>query len=219
MTGALEPETTVSASAARDTEPRAVPGEAIAGAAPAAGAPAATALEAAWVRARVERARRGDEEAFGELYHRFGRLVHGILLARTPPAEAQDLVQEVFLLAMRKLRSLRDPAAFGPWLATLARRAAADHHRSGPRRFERPAPGDAADPAVAPAVTAESLAILQALARLPEAYRETLLLRLVEGMSGREIAAATGLTEGSVRVNLSRGMARLRAALRGDDHG
>ena len=45
---------------------------------------------------------------------------------------------------------------------------------------------------------------------LPDAYRETLTLRLVEGMTGPEIAACTGLTEGSVRVNLHRGMKQLR---------
>jgi RNA polymerase sigma-70 factor, ECF subfamily len=50
---------------------------------------------------------------------------------------------------------------------------------------------------------------------LPETYRETLILRLVEGMTGPEIAARTGLTHGSVRVNLHRGMQQLRAKLGG----
>lgn len=171
--------------------------------------------EAAWVRSRVERARRGDREAFGDLYRRYGRLVHGILLARLPPGETQDLVQEVFLRALRKLRSLRDPGAFAPWLATLARRAAADH-LTARRKWPESRVDDPPALRIAPARTPEGLAVLQALSRLPEAYRETLLLRLVEGMSGREIAAATGLTEGSVRVNLSRGMKRLRATLEGD---
>ena len=52
-----------------------------------------------------------------------------------------------------------------------------------------------------------------AIRRLPEAYRETLVLRLVEGMTGPEIAARAGLTPGSVRVNLHRGMLMLREAL------
>ena len=51
---------------------------------------------------------------------------------------------------------------------------------------------------------------------LPDAYRETLILRLVEGMTGPEIAARTGMTHGSVRVNLHRGMEQLRAKLSGD---
>ena len=173
--------------------------------------------DAAWVGSRVERARRGDREAFGDLYRRYGRLVHGVLLARLPPEETEDLVQEVFLLALRKLGSLRDPTAFLPWLATLARRAAADHYRAGRRRSES-AMESAPVPRIGPARTADGLAVLQALSGLPDAYRETLLLRLVEGMSGAEIAAATGLTEGSVRVNLSRGMKRLRAVLEGDAH-
>ena len=54
---------------------------------------------------------------------------------------------------------------------------------------------------------------LAAIRSLPEAYRETLMLRLVEGLSGPEIAERTGLTAGSVRVNLHRGMALLRNAL------
>jgi RNA polymerase sigma-70 factor (ECF subfamily) len=55
--------------------------------------------------------------------------------------------------------------------------------------------------------------VLEAVRQLPEAYRETLLMRLVEGMSGAEISERTGLTPGSVRVNLHRGMALLREKL------
>ena len=55
--------------------------------------------------------------------------------------------------------------------------------------------------------------MLAAVERLPLAYRETLTLRFVEGMTGQEIAAKTGLTEGSVRVNLHRGMKQLKEEL------
>lgn len=64
-----------------------------------------------------------------------------------------------------------------------------------------------------PDEVADAAHVLRAIAALPEAYRETLMLRLVEGMSGQQIATLTGLTPASVRVNLHRGMARLRAAL------
>jgi len=63
---------------------------------------------------------------------------------------------------------------------------------------------------------AEAARALDAIRNLPEAYRDTLMLRLVEGMSGPEIAERTGLTPGSVRVNLHRGMQLLRDALGGD---
>ena len=58
-----------------------------------------------------------------------------------------------------------------------------------------------------------AIAILDAIRSLPDAYRETLILRLVEGLTGPEIAARTGMTHGSVRVNLHRGMEQLRAIL------
>jgi RNA polymerase sigma-70 factor (ECF subfamily) len=64
---------------------------------------------------------------------------------------------------------------------------------------------------------AEAAQALAAIRALPEAYRDTLMLRLVEGMSGAEIAERTGLTAGSVRVNLHRGMQLLRDALGGGD--
>src|ERR1039458_4191218 len=71
----------------------------------------------------------GDREAFGELYVRYARLVHGILLARVPPAEADDPVQDVFIAAMRRLRGLRTAAAFRGWLAAIARNRAVDYYR------------------------------------------------------------------------------------------
>src|ERR1700684_2871306 len=77
----------------------------------------------------IRAAATGDRAAFGELYVRYARLVHGILLARVPPAEADDLVQDVFLRAMRQLRGLRTAAAFRGWLAAIARNRAMDYFR------------------------------------------------------------------------------------------
>ncbi len=153
----------------------------------------------------VRTARGGDRRAFGRLYELYGRVVHGILLARLPPQEVDDVVQEVFLAALERLASLRDPAAFGPWLAAIARNRAADRHRRRREHTELPDDALARDP-VAP----EALAVLELLRALPDAYRETLTLRLVEGMTGPEIASRTGLTPASVRVNLHRGMKLLR---------
>jgi RNA polymerase sigma-70 factor (ECF subfamily) len=158
----------------------------------------------------VAAARDGDRSAFGRLYDRFAPMVHGLILARVPRAEADDLVQEVFLQAMRRIGSLRDPERFGPWLAAIARNRARDHHRSARTLVELP--DDLAGSAHA---GPDALGILAIIRRLPDAYRETLVLRLVEGMTGPEIAERTGLTPGSVRVNLHRGMQRLREALGG----
>ena len=160
--------------------------------------------------ALVQAARDGDREAFGRLYQLYGRMVHGVLLARMPRDEVDDLVQEVFLKAMRQLGSLREPEAFGGWLATIARNAAADARRRGRPTVELNDDVEAPDPGVA-----EAEAVLRLIRALPEAYREPLVLRLVEGMTGPEIAARTGLTPGSVRVNLHRGYTMLRERLQG----
>ena len=56
-------------------------------------------------------------------------MVHGILLARVPPRDAEDLVQDVFISAMRQLRGLRTAAAFRGWLAAIARNRAIDYFR------------------------------------------------------------------------------------------
>src|SRR5579859_4526059 len=71
--------------------------------------------------ALVRAARAGDRFAFGQLYQRYGGMVHGVLLARVRPEVADDLVQEVFIKAMTELRHLRDEASFGAWLAAIAR--------------------------------------------------------------------------------------------------
>src|SRR5262245_7101340 len=138
-------------------------------------------------------------------------MVHGVLLARVPRGQVEDLVQDVFLLALRRLDTLRDPARFGGWLAMIARNRATDFHRRSRDLVELP--DDLPGQSVASDVETEALEVLALLRQLPEAYRETLVLRLVEDMSGPEIAARTGMTEGSVRVNLHRGMKLLRTKL------
>ena len=158
----------------------------------------------------VVAARDGDRDAFGELYRRFSRAVHGILLARVPPQDAEDLVHDVFMHAWPRLGELREPAAFGGWICTMARRRAMDHHR-------RDRPSSELTDTIAgsdrPDISAEAASAVAAIQDLPDAYRETLALRLVDGLTGPEIAAATGLTADSVRVNLHRGFKLLRQRL------
>lgn len=162
----------------------------------------------------ARRARSGDRGAFARLYERFAPAVHGVLLASAPLGEARDLVQEVFLAALGGIGALDEPERVGPWLCTIARNRAKDAHK---RRRGAVELAQAPEPAVEDAAPGddeeEAELALRALRALPEAYRETLALRLVEGLSGPEIAARTGLTHGSVRVNLHRGMKLLRDEL------
>lgn len=150
----------------------------------------------------------GNRDQFGGLYELYAPLVHGVLLARLPRSEVEDMVQEIFLHALRKLHTLRDAAAFGPWIAMIARNRAMDFHRRSRETVEVTEDLRSSDSSGAQAE--EILAIIRTL---PDAYRETLVLRLVEGMTGPEIATRTGLTAASVRVNLHRGMKLLRTKL------
>lgn len=171
-------------------------------------APVKTAPERSHGADLVVAARDGDRIAFGQLHDRYAPMVHGILLSRVPRGEVEDLMQDVFLKALRQLGSLRDPTAFGGWLAQIARNCAADFHRG--RRDEESLNDEMV---AASSNDIEAIRVLGVIRTLPDAYRETLVLRLVEGMTGPEIAARTGLTPGSVRVNLHRGVRLLREKL------
>lgn len=165
--------------------------------------------------APVQAARNGDRAAFAALHDRYAPMVHGMLLARVPVNDAEDLVQDVFLHAMKKLTTLNDNHSFGPWLATITRNFALQFYRDRSRRdnlkvktiAKSTSKGEKA------AVRDDALRILKVLRELPDAYQETLILRLVEGLTGPQIATCTGLSPGSVRINLHRGMKMLREKL------
>jgi RNA polymerase sigma-70 factor (ECF subfamily) len=161
----------------------------------------AEAVEVALVRAVLE----GERDRFARLYELYAPMVHGVLLARVPRDEVDDLVQDIFLHALKKLHTLRDAAAFGPWIAMIARNRAMDFHRSSRVTVEVT---EQMAVAKTPSLTARE--VLGLIKQLPDAYRETLVLRFVEGMTGPEIASRTGMTAASVRVNLHRGTKLLR---------
>lgn len=169
--------------------------------------------------ALVRAAQQGDRGAFGTLYARYVRMVHGILLSRVPYSAVEDLVQDVFLQALPRLQSLRDVSYFPGWLAAIARNRATDFHRRAKPDVELDEESVAAPTQKSSSIrptphsSAEAHSVLDAILSLPDSYREPLILRLVEGMTGPEIAARTGLTHGSVRVNLHRGMQQLREIL------
>ena len=157
----------------------------------------------------VHAAQHDDRAAFALLYERYVGMVHAIALSQLRGSDVADVVQETFLRALRRLKSLRHASAFGPWLATIARNAARDIERD---RWTVAEDIEAARPATQESEL-EASAVLRAIRALPNAYRRTVSLRVFQGMTGPEIAEKTGLTEGSVRVNLHRGMKLLRARL------
>ena len=158
----------------------------------------------------VRRARQGDGSAWDWLHAEYRGTVHAVALSHGPATTADDVVQESFARAMERLPDLREDKAFGGWLCAIARHLATDGHRRRSRFavlrdvfFARPRP------------TQEAAEALEAIRSLPEAYRELLMMRLVEEMTGPEIAERLGRTPGSVRVSLHRGMKLLREQLGG----
>ena len=167
-------------------------------------------------------ARRGDARAFTALYGRHAPLVHALALGFVARDRAEDVVQEVFVQAWRKLGELRELERFRAWIASIARNRARSARRGDERRGKRegaPVPVEGlADPRGMESGLArlEQEELLAELRSLPEAYRETIALRYVEGLSTEEIAAVTELTPGSVRVNLCRGLKLLRERWNGE---
>jgi len=135
----------------------------------------------------VDAARDGDRAAFGRLYDRYARMVHGLLLAKVPLSEVDDLVQDVFMIALRRLSTLRESGSFGAWLAAIARNRSHDYHRRSVP--EDQLTDDTPDQAIEIKTASgeperPAAAILEVVKSLPAVYKETLILRLVEGMTG-----------------------------------
>lgn len=159
--------------------------------------------------------------AFEELIPLHARRVHAAAFAILGDrAEAEDASQDTFVRAFRRRGSLREPEKFGPWLLTIARRAALDRCRR--RRPSEPLTDTLPDPA-SPApdthlATAERRAgVLRALAALPERPRLALNLRYLDGLDHGAIRRALDLTDGALRGVLSRALAGLRETLRAVD--
>lgn len=136
--------------------------------------------------------------------------------------EAEDAAQETFVLAYRARASYRGDGTTDAWIARIATRESWRRHAQLTKRAARIRPLDEAstthahpgtDPA-AEAVTAErGAAVRDAVARLPEPYREVVTLRYFADLSPASIAEVLQRPEGTVRAQLHRGLARLRPRL------
>jgi RNA polymerase sigma factor (sigma-70 family) len=184
-------------------------------------------------RATVAAAMRGDADAVRSLWQAHRRWVAAILLAHKPrEAELEDLLQDVAMTVVRGIADLRDESALKPWLRTVAINTARASGRKAKRAREfagevangwsgeGPAGGALANGAegslgqaglgVGPEVGEEARRLLELAGRLPEGYREPLLLRCVRGMSYRAISEITGLPETTIETRIARGRRMLR---------
>ena len=161
----------------------------------------------------VERAGRGDVDAFGELFERYGQRVYRYAHTRLGRAEeAQDAAQDVFLAAWQGLPSFRyeHAGSFPGWIFAIARNVVAEHQR---RAFRRPVVGleDAPEGSVEfEGRLVSQRMLVEELQRLPESQREVLMLRFVAGLSAKEVGTSVGKSESAVVSLQVRGLEALR---------
>lgn len=164
----------------------------------------------------------GDLAAFEELYRTHaGRLYSVALRLLGNPADAEDLLQEIFLAAHRKLDTFRGESALGTWLYRLATNLCLDHLRSRAGRSNQitdaldDAPGlfDGATSTLAEQ-TVTKMDLERALARLPEGCRAAFVLHDVQGLEHREVAEILGIAEGTSKSQVHKARLKLRGLLR-----
>lgn len=166
--------------------------------------------------ALVRRASAGDAEAFGALYRAHAGRVYALCLRlEGDAARATELTQDVFVRAWERLGGFRGESAFGTWLHRLAVNVVLQDRRAAWRRERRVQPVEAPErlEAAAPASGAEPLDLERAIAALPPGARAVFVLHDVEGYGHAEIAAMTGIAEGTSKAQLFRARRLLREAL------
>jgi RNA polymerase sigma-70 factor (ECF subfamily) len=175
-------------------------------------------------RGLAARCQRGDMGAFEQLYQRHSGRLYSVAYRMTgSAADAEDLLQNVFLQVHRRLGSFRGEAALGTWLYRLMVNACLDHLRSHQDRQRKATDfiddvegfEPVASPSWQPGRVLDRMDLEAAIARLPPSYRSAFVLHDVEGHEHREVAELLGIAEGSSKSLLHKARLRLRKYLRG----
>ena len=171
----------------------------------------------------ARRCRDGDAAAFEALYRAHAGRLFGLLTRMTGSAhDAEDLLQDVFVHAHRKLASFRGESSLGTWLYRLAVNQCLDHLRGKQSRMARATASLDEDEAPEPAAPSPALPapiaridLERAIAQLPEGCRAAFVLHDVEGLDHREVGAALGISEGTSKSQVHKARMRLRDLLAG----
>jgi RNA polymerase sigma-70 factor (ECF subfamily) len=164
--------------------------------------------------ALVLAAQAGNRAAFAELVRRREGWLRALLRRLTgQAAEADDLAQEAFLRAWRRLNGLKQSAAFGGWLRQLAVRLFIDARRLSRMELEATAEHMASEDAAPDRAAGARIDLERAMQMLSPAERLCVTLNLGEGLSHGEVAGVTGLPLGTVKSHILRATARLRKSL------
>jgi RNA polymerase sigma-70 factor (ECF subfamily) len=171
--------------------------------------------------ALAERCRNGEAGAFEELYRAHAPRLFGLACRFVGRAEAEDLLQDIFLTAHRKLGLYRGQAALGTWLFRLATNQCLDYLRSRKARFALVTDPIEEEPGAGPPGAGSVLGVVdrldleRALAALPPGCRQVFVLHDVEGREHREIAELLAVSDGTSKSQLHKARMRLRTMLSG----
>ncbi len=168
-------------------------------------------------REAVEACQRGDREAFGRLVQRYEREVYRLCYRYVNDHhDASDLAQEAFLKAYRGIGRFRGDSAFSTWLYRIAVNACLNF-RASKRPPADELPDTLADPTRGAADRMEederNRRVREAVGRLPEKQRSTLILKIYQELTHEEVAAILGSSVGTVKANLFHALANLRKML------
>jgi RNA polymerase sigma-70 factor (ECF subfamily) len=169
----------------------------------------------------AERCLAGDAGAFETMYRTNAPRLYGLACRLVSREEADDLLQDIFLTAHRKLGSYKGGASLGTWLYRLATNLCVDYLRSRGARFaQQTDPLDADDrlagsaPATGPILgVLDRMALDRAIAELPPGCRQVFVLHDVEGLEHQEIAATLDISMGTSKSQLHKARRRLRVLL------
>jgi RNA polymerase sigma factor (sigma-70 family) len=174
----------------------------------------------------VERAKHGDQDAYGELVHAYqGIAFRTAYLLTGNAADAEDAAQDGFVKAFYALGRFRRGAELRPWLLRIVANEARNRRRSAGRRGKlalraaaaAPSGGAAPSPESSLLESERSAALLEALEGLREEERDVLTCRYLLELSEQETAETLGLRRGTVKSRLSRALAHLRERMEVDD--
>ena len=168
----------------------------------------------------VARCQAGDVEAFETIYQQHASRLYTLACRMAgSPEDGEDLLQEIFLQAYRKLGSFKGDAALGTWLYRLALNHCLDYVRSRQAKMNKLTETLDAEMSFEPAARRETpiprLDLERAVQRLPEGCREAFVLHDVEGLDHKEVGKLLGIAEGTSKSQVFKARMKLRGYLRG----
>lgn len=169
----------------------------------------------------VQLAVEGNQEAFNQLYQRYFTQVHKRVTYLIPSEDTDDVTQEVLIAMLKSLKSFRGDSKFGTWLRVITNRHIANYYRKNKHMLNE----NPLDPESMNIKSAQTLSetgitriyLQQGLARLPEHYREILLLRFAEGLKFQEIADVQQKSLDATKSLFRRAISAMRDQLGGQN--